>query len=129
MKRMTEKVLIKTDPALKNRLYQVESLMNILNLESEKCLVKMFCGTGKSRIITNVIIHEKKTLNVIVFPSLALIIQYSMDYLNNDEYKKHFKAKEVPMQFCYNSGNNDQWETVESIRKLIKEYVDPNFVV
>ena len=91
MKRMTEKVLIKTDPALKNRLYQVESLMNILNLESEKCLVKMFCGTGKSRIITNVIIHEKKTLNVIVFPSLALINQYSMDYLNNDEYKKHFK--------------------------------------
>ena len=91
MKRMTEKVLIKTDPALKNRLYQVESLMNILNLESEKCLVKMFCGTGKSRIITNVIIHEKKKLNVIVFPSLALINQYSMDYLNNDEYKKHFK--------------------------------------
>ena len=91
MKRMTEKVLIKTDPALKNRLYQVESLMNILNLESKKCLVKMFCGTGKSRIITNVIIHEKKTLNVIVFPSLALINQYSMDYLNNDEYKKHFK--------------------------------------
>ena len=65
MKRMTEKVLIKTDPALKNRLYQVESLMNILNLESEKCLVKMFCGTGKSRIITNVIIHEKKTWHVV----------------------------------------------------------------
>jgi superfamily II DNA or RNA helicase/uncharacterized protein (DUF736 family) len=91
MKRMTEKVLIKTDPALKNRPYQVESLMNILNSESKNCLVKMFCGTGKSRIITNVIIHEKKTLNVIVFPSLALINQYSMDYLNNDEYKKHFK--------------------------------------
>lgn len=44
-------------------------------------------------------------------------------------YKKHFNAKEVPAQFCYNSGTNDQWETVESLRKLIKKYVDPNFEV
>ena len=28
-------------------------------LVNNKCLVKMFCGTGKSRIITNVIIREK----------------------------------------------------------------------
>jgi FlaA1/EpsC-like NDP-sugar epimerase len=44
-------------------------------------------------------------------------------------YKKHFAAKEVPAQFCYNSGTNDEWETVESLRQLIKEYVDPDFSV
>jgi UDP-N-acetylglucosamine 4,6-dehydratase len=44
-----------------------------------------------------------------------------------NEYKKKFKAKEVPVNFSYNSGNNDQWETVESLRKLIKQYVDPTF--
>lgn len=44
-------------------------------------------------------------------------------------YKKHFNANEVPVNFSYNSGNNDQWETIESIRKLIKVHVDPNFEV
>ncbi len=46
-----------------------------------------------------------------------------------EEYKKHFNAKEVPLNFSYNSGNNDQWETVESLRKLVRQYVDPNFEV
>ncbi len=46
-----------------------------------------------------------------------------------EEYKKHFNAKEVPLNFSYNSGNNDQWETVDSLRKLIKQYVDPTFEV
>lgn len=86
---ITKEDLIKTDPNLKNRYYQVDALLSIFLYV--KCLVKMFCGTGKSRIITNVIIHEKKELNVVVFPSLALIQQYSADYLENDEYKHHFK--------------------------------------
>ena len=85
----TKEILLKSDPALKNRPYQIDALLSIFN--HDKCLVKMFCGTGKSRIITNVIIHEKKELSVVVFPSLALINQYSTDYLQNAEYAKHFK--------------------------------------
>ena len=38
-----------------------------------------------------------------------------------------FKAKKVPQGFRYNSGENEEWETVDSLRKLIKEHVDPNF--
>jgi UDP-N-acetylglucosamine 4,6-dehydratase len=45
------------------------------------------------------------------------------------KYKQHFKAKNVPQGFCYNSGTNDEWETVESLRELIKQYVDPTFSV
>ena len=85
----TKDVLQKSDPTLKNRPYQLEALLSIFLYE--KCLVKMFCGTGKSIIITNVIIHEKKELSVVVFPSLVLINQYSSDYLNHEKYKKHFK--------------------------------------
>lgn len=44
-----------------------------------------------------------------------------------NRYKIHFGAKSVPQGFSFDSGNNDQWETVESLRKLIKQYVDPNF--
>lgn len=36
-------------------------------------------------------------------------------------------AKRVPKGFSYNSGNNQEWETVESLRELIVKHVDPTF--
>lgn len=44
-----------------------------------------------------------------------------------DEYIQHFNAKKVEQGFRYNSGENTEWETVESLRGLIKEHVDPTF--
>lgn len=44
-----------------------------------------------------------------------------------DEYIKNFNAKLVPQGFHYTSENNTEWETVEGLRKLIVEHVDPNF--
>ena len=44
-----------------------------------------------------------------------------------DDFVKHFDAKRVEPGFKYNSGENTEWETVESLRKLIKEHVDPDF--
>jgi hypothetical protein len=44
-----------------------------------------------------------------------------------DKYKNHFRASSVPQGFSFDSGTNKQWETVESLRELIKQYVDPNF--
>lgn len=46
---------------------------------------------------------------------------------NIDNFTKEFSAKLVPNGFAYNSGTNTEWETVESLRTLIKEHVDPNF--
>lgn len=46
-----------------------------------------------------------------------------------DEFIKAFGAQKVPEGFRYNSGENDEWETVESLRTLIKEHVDSNFSV
>lgn len=46
-----------------------------------------------------------------------------------DDYISHFNAKKVPEGFSYNSGDNDQWETLETLRAKIKEHVDPNFSV
>ena len=46
-----------------------------------------------------------------------------------DEFIKTFGAQKVPEGFRYNSGENDEWETVESLRTLIKEHVDSNFSV
>jgi superfamily II DNA or RNA helicase len=51
-------------------------------LSLSKCLVKMFCGSGKSRLITATIIGQKKNISVVVVPSLALIQQFYDDYLS-----------------------------------------------
>lgn len=44
-----------------------------------------------------------------------------------EDYEKHFKTKKVEIGFKYNSGENTEWETVESLRNLIKMHVDPTF--
>ena len=48
---------------------------------------------------------------------------------NLDEYLSTFKAEKVPLGFSYNSGENQEWETVESLRDLIKKHVDDSFKV
>jgi UDP-N-acetylglucosamine 4,6-dehydratase (inverting) len=43
------------------------------------------------------------------------------------DYIDHFAASKVEDGFFYNSGTNNEWETVPSLRRLIKEHVDPTF--
>lgn len=46
-----------------------------------------------------------------------------------EEYLHHHQAVPVAENFHYSSDKNTEWETVESIREKIIEYVDPNFEV
>ena len=46
-----------------------------------------------------------------------------------DDFVAHFNATKVTQGFRYNSGENTEWLSVEDIRKLIKEHVDPTFEV
>ncbi len=44
-----------------------------------------------------------------------------------NDYITYFNAKLVEPGFNYTSGENTEWETVDSLRKLIVEHVDGNF--
>jgi UDP-N-acetylglucosamine 4,6-dehydratase (inverting) len=44
-----------------------------------------------------------------------------------NDFITSFGAKKVQEGFNYDSGTNTEWETVESLRTLIKEHVDSNF--
>jgi UDP-N-acetylglucosamine 4,6-dehydratase len=44
-----------------------------------------------------------------------------------EDFKSQFNARLVPYGFAYNSGDNAEWETVDSLRILIKENVDSTF--
>ena len=47
----------------------------------DSCVVKMFCGTGKSLVIKRILLEHNHPLSLVVFPSLALIRQFTKDYL------------------------------------------------
>tara|TARA_B100001778_G_scaffold235278_1_gene196135 strand:+ start:5369 stop:6391 length:1023 start_codon:yes stop_codon:yes gene_type:complete len=59
-----------------------------------------------------------------ILPQKSPYSQYS-----KEDYKKAFNASDVPEGFSYNSGENSQWESVETLRKLVKIHVDPNFKI
>lgn len=46
-----------------------------------------------------------------------------------EEFKRAHNAKQVPEGFSYNSGDNEKWETVDSLRELILKHVDSTFKV
>jgi UDP-N-acetylglucosamine 4,6-dehydratase/5-epimerase len=48
---------------------------------------------------------------------------------NLQEYINHFNAKLVPDGFEYSSDKNTDWETVQSLRSLIKEHLYPDFSI
>ena len=59
-----------------------------------------------------------------ILPQISPYSRYT-----KEEYKKEFNAKNVPEGFSYNSGNNNEWESINTLRELVKIHVDPNFKV
>jgi UDP-N-acetylglucosamine 4,6-dehydratase len=55
------------------------------------------------------------------------VILPSIPNWNLQEFISTFKAKKVSQGFSYNSGDNTEWETVDSLKKLIKENLYPDF--
>lgn len=58
----------------------------------------------------------------------AILPSVSYKYQRED-YLQHHHAVPVPQDFHYSSDKNTEWETVETLREKIREYVDPNFEV
>ena len=55
------------------------------------------------------------------------VILPQVTVFDKEEFVTHFNAQKVNSDFSYNSGDNDVWETIESLKKLIKKFVDPKF--
>lgn len=52
-----------------------------IQTKRRKCLVRMFCGTGKSLLMRFATVNESASLIAFVMPSLALISQFAKEYL------------------------------------------------
>jgi len=78
-------------------------------------------------------IHEEMITSSDSFTTYDLgkyyVILPQIPIWNLSEFIKSFNAKLVPQGFNYSSGLNSEWETIESLRILIKNHVDINFEV
>ena len=77
-------------------------------------------------------IHEEM-ITAADAPNTLDIGKYYVILQNNDGIRKKYleenDCKEVPPEFSYNSGTNDEWLTVEQIRALIVKHVDAQFTI
>ena len=102
-----------------SRKCQIDAFCGITDIlrNDAKCITKMFCGTGKSRIIREVILNQNKDMSIIVFPSLALIRQYTNDYLQTIQSQKSHKILNISSEIL-----DDFTSTTDplEIRKFLK---------
>lgn len=71
-------------------------------------------------------ITESDSLNTLDCGKYYVIIP-SHPQWEKDKYLSTFKASFVKQGFKYNSGENEAWVGVDSLRTLIKDHVDSNF--
>jgi len=57
------------------------------------------------------------------------VILPSIPLWDIEKFTAAFKGKLCSDGFCYNSGTNSEWLSVEDIRKLIVSHVDPTFTI
>jgi UDP-N-acetylglucosamine 4,6-dehydratase len=76
-------------------------------------------------------IHEEMITSSDSFNTVDLGQYYAILPSSDEKTKNHYIQQdgvtEVEQGFCYNSGTNDDFLTIEEIRQLIVEHVDPTF--
>ena len=110
------------------RYYQQEAdnAIDIELLIADKCIVKKFCGTGKSLLMRKCKSVQNKNLVVYVFPSLCLIDQFYDDYLFNVSNKLKISSEkesttdpEIILSFLKKRENKIICITYQSFKTLI----------
>lgn len=103
--------------------YRILDIAKAIGPECETPIV----GIRPGEKLHEEMITDTDSLNTIDLGKYFAILPSVSFGLSEKEFLSHHKAKKVPFGFNYNSGENDQWETPDSLRKLIKEHVDEGF--
>ena len=99
------------------RYYQEEADNAIYEelLINNKCIVKMFCGTGKSLLMRKCKTAQNQGLLVYVFPSLSLIDQFCSDY---------FTKKDCPFKISSESeSTTDPAQIIKFLKKKTNKII------
>ena len=82
-----------------------------------KCLLKMFCGTGKTRTMFYFVLNNYDKI-VIVLPSLLLVDQFNIDYICDEMWQEYMKDYGI-LNIC--SKDESKIEKLHDIKTTTKE--------
>jgi UDP-N-acetylglucosamine 4,6-dehydratase/5-epimerase len=101
-------------------------ILDVAEAIAPRCRTKVV-GIRPGEKLHEEMITDTDSLNTIDLGKFyAILPSVSLTY-TEDEYLSHHKAVKVPFGFRYNSETNTEWETVDSLRSLIKVHVDNSF--
>ena len=108
-----------------SRICQIDAFNGITEIlrTDAKCITKMFCGTGKSRVIREVVFNQNKDLSIIVFPSLALIRQFTNNYLQNIQSKESHKILNISSEILDDFTSTRDPLEIKQFLKLEKQKI------
>lgn len=104
--------------------YKITDVAEAIGPECKKMVVGMRPGEK---------IHEEMITSSDSFYTYDLGQYYAIvpttSRWKQEDFITHFKAVKVPFGFRYSSGENTEWVSVAELRQLIREHVDPTFVL
>ncbi|MGY5708910.1 UDP-N-acetylglucosamine 4,6-dehydratase (inverting) [Vibrio cincinnatiensis] len=101
-------------------------ILDIAKAIAPDCATKIV-GIRPGEKVHEEMITDTDSLNTIDLGKYYAILPSVSFTYTEQEYLAHHQAEKVPFGFKYNSGTNTEWETIESLRELIKQHIDPNF--
>ncbi len=108
--------------------YRIMDVANAIGPECEKPIV----GIRPGEKLHEEMITRSDSPSTIETDKYYIIVPSLTDYTRDEIiklYLKHHAAVPTAEDFCYSSGENSQWLTVEQIRALIRDHVDADFAV
>ncbi len=106
--------------------YRILDLAQAIAPQAEHRIV----GIRPGEKIHEEMITESDALNTIATPDRYVIVPSLMGRSHEETLQKfmaHYQAQPVPERFAYASGTNTDWLSVEKLRELIKNHLDPQF--
>jgi len=104
--------------------YRVLDVAEAIAPDCEKCIV----GIRPGEKLHEEMITDTDSLNTIDLGDYFAILPSVSFNHSEDEYMAHHSGVKVPFGFKYNSGTNSEWESIASLRQLIVDHVDSEFV-
>lgn len=102
-------------------------VIDLAHAIAPNCEVKIV-GIRPGEKLHEEMIAETDSFNTVEFDSYYVIMPTTPRW-KPEELINKFKGKLAKSGFKYNSGTNTTWLSVEELRKLIQEHVDPQFTV
>ena len=102
-------------------------ILDIAKAIAPDCATKVV-GIRPGEKLHEEMITDTDSLNTIDLGKYYAILPSVSFTYSEEDYLLHHKAEKVQFGFRYSSGTNTEWETVDSLRELIREHVDTNFV-